>query len=488
MVVLVRDATLAWIGPVVRALSPEPPWSEDGGRVLQVCLTAPELAAVPVGSRVLLRVRVQDVDWLNLYRPIVADRELRLILWADAAATDALLRGAPDLASWIVRVVEVPAASLPEFAVERMRAALASEREIAWQGPMLHETLAAAGWHAGVVACSASWDYLELLAAVTQPGLPVVTGVDGERDVWRVRFALAHRGRSGMWVASDPVPANVGMLQLSVRQLDWDAAAALLAAAGQPSPALSAAWRNLEPAAVLGDEAAPQRRAHTDAWRLLDRLRALGQDTPEPGLVEALVDAGFVDVAMQLERLRRQRHVTSQPSMRRSDVQRAFVAFERERANSLDELGELHFDNGDAETAFDCFRDALLIRMALLEDEPGHSELRREIVTSHDRFGDISLALGNLEDARCDFEHAVAISRDNVSRDPSNPVDLRMLAEQLARLADLLAATGEHDEARAAGREAVSLLESLDARGTLEAHDKSWLEWLAREFAQSKGG
>lgn len=469
MVVLLREATLPWVGPVVRELSPEPPWSDDDARVLRVCLTASELSQVDVGSRVLLRIRPQDATWLNLYRPVVVDRELRLILWADAEATDVLQREAVDFFSWIVRVIEVPEATLPEFAVERLRAALETGREIAWRGPMLNETLRAAGWGAGVVELSATMDYERMLAALKQPGLPVVAQVGSQRDVWRVRFALAHSGRPATWVALDPADDCVDSSQLGVHQLDWDQATAMLADAGRSHPALQAAWLNLEPAMVEAQSKHPPRKARertsADDWlaELEHRLRELNSDPPSYDLIEAFAIAGFNDIFQyfmgpalplppRIERSQtsqtneqvREWEKTAELLMQRGEFEQAhrcletaldgtrrLLAHEPERidlrrslAKLLERLGDVHLMLGVSDSAHREYEEALMIRHDLVDRAPDSVELRRELGASFERLGILNLAIADLAGAQTAFENDLRIADDLVTRAPDR-VDLR---------------------------------------------------------------
>ena len=103
------------LGAVVRALSKCAPWDDQGEEVLEVCLRAPEVVALKPGSRVLLRVHAEDLTWLNLYRPVFADRELRVVLWISDAILDGLIRQAVDFFDWVSRIVLVPSKPLPDF-------------------------------------------------------------------------------------------------------------------------------------------------------------------------------------------------------------------------------------------------------------------------------------------------------------------------------------------------------------------------------------
>ncbi|MFO7567947.1 MAG: hypothetical protein R6X02_35225, partial [Enhygromyxa sp.] len=207
-----RDATPTRLGEVVRALSPSPPWAESG-EVLQVCLRATEVLEVPPGSRVLLRVRAADLDWLNVARPLFAERKLRTVLWADAEAHEGLVRRAVDFHDWISRTVKVPPKSVPDLAVERMREAIERGLEIVWRGEGLSETIAAAGVGT-TVKLHAEQPYLQLVASLRGKAVPVVTGVGSRRDAWRIRIAMAEAEHRGSWIAVDPGEVVAGMRHL----------------------------------------------------------------------------------------------------------------------------------------------------------------------------------------------------------------------------------------------------------------------------------
>lgn len=244
--VLLQGATPAQLGPVVRALSPAPPWRTDAS-VLHVCLGAPELASAPAGARVLLRVRPQDVAWLNVHRPLVSERALRLVLWADDAATDALLREAIDFSDWVSRMVAVPTVVAPAFAIDGVRAALAVGAPFSWRGPALEEVLAVVGVGGQAVEVPADAPLRALIAVFEGAGLPIVVGLDRERDVLHVKLALTRARRTSPWIARDPNLEIDGLWRLHAEPAGWDEATATLQGAGWRHPGLMAAWVDLEP-------------------------------------------------------------------------------------------------------------------------------------------------------------------------------------------------------------------------------------------------
>lgn len=454
MLVLLREARPVWLGPVVRVLSPAPPWAKDERELMRVCMTAPELATVERGSRVLLRVRAEDSTWLNLYRPIIADLELRLVLWADGETAATLAREAVDFVSWLVRVIEVPPAALPAFVVEGMRAGLDAGGELVWRGPLLSETLQAAGWEQEVIELDAAGDHATMLAALAQPGLPVVTGVQSERDVWRVRMALAHAGRALAWVACDPKVAIAGARVLDARLADWDEATERLREAGCPHPALLAAWLDLDPARIeaaragqldAGSAQGVVSEADAELKELLTKLRELGDETPSWALVDALVERGFTDVAMALALLRWQRRADDDAgelvqwllALGHTNEAEVVAAQWVERAKQSGEgaslaaawtaWGDINVLLGKSDAALRCFEDALAGLRELVGREPDRADLQRNLAVVRHRLGNIHFVLGNGQ----------AITQALAEREPGRASLKRELASSLNELGEL---------------------------------------------------
>lgn len=105
------------------------------------------LAELPPATTVILAVTPSigsdALDWLNLNRPVIADRRLNIVLWCEGDAAAVLACGAPDFFDWISARVDCPPAAAA-FAVTEVKAAIRARAPgIAWAGPGLVETLAA---------------------------------------------------------------------------------------------------------------------------------------------------------------------------------------------------------------------------------------------------------------------------------------------------------------------------------------------------------
>ncbi|MEM9463666.1 MAG: hypothetical protein AAGF11_56535, partial [Myxococcota bacterium] len=461
VLVLLHGAVPTRLGEVVRLFSPQPPWSTDG-KVLRVCLEAAELADVPEGSRVLLRVRTQDIAHLNVIRPLFAERRLRAILWADEEALGPLLSRAVDLVDWVGRSVQVPPRRWPAFAEQGVRAALDVGVPFAWDGERqeLEAMLEDVGWTKGVVELRAQMNFWEMLRKLEEsPGLPVALGMRRDTDWGRVWMALAHAWRKGAWVALAPA-ANVGGLwPLHARQAGWEDATTRLRDAGWEHAALMAAWVDLEPErielAVARGQAAPDLPEMWEAERVVTAdaplyvLRARIKDAdvrtqsteqtlrtnsaerwpgeldediedhmvrssevlrdrvPDDAAVDAASSIGLFDVAAELGRIRFERgaddradrvvdwleqygEVELAASIASSWVDRARTSGDEESLGSgWTRLGDLERALGNGEQARLYFKHGLAVRKALVEREPGRSDLQRDLSVSLNKLGDL---------------------------------------------------------------------------------------------------
>lgn len=299
---LLYGAVATRLGEVVRFFSAARPWSvADDAGVMRVCLGASELDDFPIGTCLLLRVRAEEVPYLNLIRPYFGERKLRTVLWAEDAVVDTLLARGPDLVSWIYRQAEVPPRRWPEFAEAGVRVAIAAGVPFAWDGEQdeLEALLGDVGWASGTVGLRASMSFREMLRALERPGLPLMEGMRRDVDAWRVRMALARAGRVGAWVALRPARVPAGMWRLHARQADWEEATKRLREAGWKHAGTMAAWVDLEPERI--EQAAGrvgQPPAEASAWAP-ERV-AVG-DAPGYVLRERI---GGEDVAVARERIR----------------------------------------------------------------------------------------------------------------------------------------------------------------------------------------
>src|SRR5690606_16581658 len=105
---------------------------------------ADDLVSCEPGALVLLLVRSVDLAWLNINRPVVAQRSLRIVLWPEAAVGERLKCESPDFHDWISHFVKCPP-GVPGFAVEGLRVGSRWWPGVAWTGAGLELALAEVG-------------------------------------------------------------------------------------------------------------------------------------------------------------------------------------------------------------------------------------------------------------------------------------------------------------------------------------------------------
>lgn len=98
---LVDRARPERLGDLVRSLSRDHP-------DVEVYTNAVELTQVSEGALAVLVPDPKQASWLNLERPIFANRALRVILFSDADTSGVLARRAPDFFNWISHRIECP--------------------------------------------------------------------------------------------------------------------------------------------------------------------------------------------------------------------------------------------------------------------------------------------------------------------------------------------------------------------------------------------
>lgn len=245
IVLLVDRANDARLGPLVRALCAEHP-------DLRVVTEAPRIEEAPSGSVIVLATRPEDADWLNLARPIFAERSLRLVLWSKAGVTAELARRAPDFFDWIARRFECPAGP-PAFAVAGLRAALRARAwAVAFRGRGLEEVFAAALPRRRLVSANTALADEALLTVARGAGRAWIAWsyVIDERGARRVRRIAAAAGRRGRSILVNHPGFAEDAWPVSDATEDLAEAARMLESAGASSPARLAALLDLEPEAI----------------------------------------------------------------------------------------------------------------------------------------------------------------------------------------------------------------------------------------------
>lgn len=206
----------------------------------------------PHGATLVLVPRAEDADWLNINRPVFAQRELRVVLFCDTETTVALARQAVDFFDWISHRVECPNRP-PRFAVAGIRCALAARAPgIVWQGGDLEATFAAARPLGKLYKLSASRPYGELLAELREHPRAWIafTDVDSHFRLRHVRWALAEVGTRTRAILVEPTVHSPGWWPVHARLAAPREARAQLETAGASFPGRLAALNELEPEAI----------------------------------------------------------------------------------------------------------------------------------------------------------------------------------------------------------------------------------------------
>jgi hypothetical protein len=240
VIVMIRDAQRSRLRELVLALDELSPG---------YCFTddVRELPGLEPGRLVVLPVRREDLDWLNLNRPIFAERSLRVVLWAEGDLATQLKFIAPDLHDWISHYVTCPP-GVPTFAVQGLEMGLRWWPGAAWLGEGLGLALEQLGEFGPWIDLDPATEYSSLVERLeAEPGRDVVwRNVSTATALWRLRWAIAESRHRGANVLDNPTVGTPGWLRVSSMQLDLLEAAAQ---AGGEDPLRRAALAELEPGA-----------------------------------------------------------------------------------------------------------------------------------------------------------------------------------------------------------------------------------------------
>ncbi len=397
------------------------------------------LAELPPGITVILAmapaISSDALDWLNLNRPLVADRRLNIVLWCEGDAAAALARGAPDFFDWISARVDCPPAPAA-FAVADVQAAIRARAPgIAWAVPGLEETLAAVrpGRPIRRVAVAS---YQSMIDALTsrEPGWLFLDGIETEFHLRRLRWAMAETGRRVIvfrpWIGHT-VPG--WWTVHGVHAPLTDAVHDITAAGGTGR---LAALTGLDPAAVIS-AVSSLRQGRESAG--LEELLATASD-PRALLLESARLRGWtsahtagaspiswISVAMN-------RALESETARRQQDDDPVVMALHRQplEPERWIEVGRSAVDAGDPETAI------RWLTTALQSLPPNATPLRRAFVLLQR-----GLAHVRAEDptsARSDLEQAFASARGTD--------DIWLITLSVAALGRVLLDQGEPQRAR----------------------------------------
>jgi tetratricopeptide (TPR) repeat protein len=272
LLLLVDHARPEMLGALVRALLPEHP-------ELEVYTEVHHVLDVPVGATLVLVPRPEDADWLNINRPVFAQRELKVVLFSDKDTSTALARQAVDFFDWISHRVECPE-DPPPFAVAGIRSALAARTPgIVWLGGDLRRTFTAARPHGRLHQVSAAQSYQALVAEIQEHRREWIawTDIDSQFRLRRARWALAEAGHRTRTILVAPVITPSDWWPIHA-QVTWPKLARARLTSIVPFPGRLAALTNLEPEALRMAELLLQRGS---PWKELEAQLLKSQD---PGI------------------------------------------------------------------------------------------------------------------------------------------------------------------------------------------------------------
>ncbi|WP_157595144.1 hypothetical protein [Plesiocystis pacifica] len=180
-------------------------------------LDAQELTTLEPGALALLIVRAEDLDWLNLNRPIFAQQKLRVVLWVEEALGIPFKFQSPDLHDWVSHFVPCPD-GVPDFALEGLRVGSTWWPGVAWTGPGLDLALTTLETQAQVLDPAQNYDSLVQHLKQDVQGTIRWINIDSVRALWRVRWAVAEARHRGLGVLDNATLYTPGWFPVTAQQ------------------------------------------------------------------------------------------------------------------------------------------------------------------------------------------------------------------------------------------------------------------------------
>ncbi|HRI63399.1 MAG TPA: NACHT domain-containing protein, partial [Polyangium sp.] len=251
---LVDDPRDTQLGPLVRGLARDFP-------DLWVLTEAARLNDVPEGAVIVLVTRAEDATWLNLNRPIFADRSFKVVLWNKRSVSEFLVRKAPDFWDWVSRRFEAPQGPAA-FAVRGFHMAL---RARAWavdfRGRTLDEVFGTAFPKRKLIRVSATAPDDLLRKEIKGAGAAWIawTNVLDERGALRIRGIVEGAHRRGRNILENAHGTAPDAWPVFDALMNLPEAIGALEGAGLASAGRLGAMLDLEPEAIaLAAEALAQ--------------------------------------------------------------------------------------------------------------------------------------------------------------------------------------------------------------------------------------
>lgn len=210
---------------------------------LCVCLGPRELSTAPIGALVVLLGAAQDATWLNLARPVISERELRVFVWLEPGDRSVLRDEATDFLDWMRQTVDIPPGT-PRYAIEALRDGIARGDWIAWMGPGVEAHLPP-----DVPVVRRADDSTSVVDAMRR-GVVLVYGVRDAHDLGRLVDARAAAERDVGIILVEPACVGDGTVVVHAIPMRWWDAAERFARVEIPNPGLAVAFTGLDPVAV----------------------------------------------------------------------------------------------------------------------------------------------------------------------------------------------------------------------------------------------
>jgi len=269
-----------------------------------VSADARDLATVPEGSVILLLPQRGDAAWLNLQRPLVAQRSLKVVLFCDHETTVELSERAPDFFDWISQHQEAPSGP-PMHAVLGLRAASLADEPIVWAGAELDRFMKA--FSVAFPGAELKWispklPYAEMVLHIRVAESKWVAYRPRDASQLRgFRWAMAEAGRRSRAIAVTEALSCPGYWRVQDRLMPMKDAHRALKDSGASRAGALAALAGLEPEAVELARELLNRGVQEEI--LFDRLR--GAADPGAALAREMLKVGgishstMIDMAMR---------------------------------------------------------------------------------------------------------------------------------------------------------------------------------------------
>jgi tetratricopeptide (TPR) repeat protein len=151
--------------------------------------------------------------------------------------------------------------------------------------------------------------------------------------------------------------------------------------------------------------------------------------------------------------------------------------FQQRLSWSLVRIADARLGLGDAAGALAAYEEGLAIARKLAEADPGNAEAQRSLPLSLFKIGDVKLQAGDRAGALAAYDESLTMTRKLAEADPASAQGQTDLVVSLTKIAAVT------DNPAPAYREALGILEALDAEGRLSPEQQGWIVWVNDQIA-----